>query len=679
MASIAHSSSRSARSAALLACVVTAALGLVVPAPTEASTQLPRVTLTATVRQLGTLGGARSTAADMAGSLVVGTSTTRSGAEHAFAYDLSTSRMRDLGTLGGATSQAAAVDGTVVVGSSRTAAGERHAFAVDLAAGAAASMRDLGTLGGATSEAVDVDNGVVAGSSTTPGLGLHAFAFDLSSPSSSMRDLGALPGFDFTSAEATDGGVVVGTAGSSASGDEHAFAYDLSTSRMRDLGTLGFDFSQGLDVDGHLVVGNSFTSRYRHGDVGKHAFAYDLTAGRMWDLGDLGYDWSRAALVAGHVAVGVSRRAYGGPLHVFASDLGARFSPPRDLGSLGGRFIVPRALTGRLLVGRAARAGDGQPRAFAYDFGAARPALTDLGPLGGPAGDVVAVRGSTVAGTVVNAAGSPRAAVWSVRRTSAPALRFSGLRYLVREDGRRAVVTVRRAGGAASAVSVRYRTTGVDADAGSDFAARSGTLRFAAGQTSARFSLPVLDDAAVERPETVLLTLRSPQGGAVLGTPNAAALVIRASDQRPDAWVSRRPSTGYVGDDVFNTTGAGQTRTLTARRAQTRSFYVRVYNDGNATDTVTVRGSRSRAGASIRYVTGPADSTSWTRDVTGPMRSAGGWRVTLAPHRYQRVRVQVLVPRGAAVGSRLAAAVTATWQGDVIRTDRVRVVVTTAR
>ena len=201
----------------------------------------------------------------------------------------------------------------------------------------------------------------------------------------------------------------------------------------------------------------------------------------------------------------------------------------------------------------------------------------------------------------------------------------------------------------------------------------------AAGQTRATFSVPVRDDATVERPETVLLTLRSPSGGAVLGTPNAAALVIRASDQRPDAWVSRRPSAGYVGDNVFNATGAGQTRTLSARRAQTRSFYVRVYNDGNATDTMTVRGSRSRAGAAIRYATGPPDSTSWTRDVTRAMRSAGGWRVSLAPHRYQRIRVQVTVRRGPVVGSRQPAACPATWQCVVTLPDRVRAVVTTVR
>ena len=70
MASFAHSSSRPPRSAGLLICVVLAALGSVVPAPTEASTPLPRVTLTATVRQLGTLGGAQSTAVDMAGGSV---------------------------------------------------------------------------------------------------------------------------------------------------------------------------------------------------------------------------------------------------------------------------------------------------------------------------------------------------------------------------------------------------------------------------------------------------------------------------------------------------------------------------------------------------------------------------------------------------------------------------------
>jgi hypothetical protein len=468
-------------------------------------------------------------------------------------------------------------------------------------------------------------------------------------------------------------------------GEEHAFAYDLaSTAGMRDLGTLGFDFSQALDVDGGLVVGNSLTSSYQFGDTGQHGFAYDLgsAAPRMRDLGDLGYNWSQARLVAGNRVVGISRRAYLGSAHVFGYDVGATSPAMRDLGNLGGAYIDPGALTGNLLVGRAARAGDQQARGFAYDFGAARPAMTDLGPLGGTlsrtGGDLVAVQGDTIAGTIENAAGSPRAALWTLRRTTAPAFRFSGLHYLVQENVGRALVTVYRAGSTSSAVSVRYATQGVSATAGQDFQGTSGVLRFAAGQARKTFSVAVVDDSKREKPEAVLLALSSPSSGSVLGTPNAAALDLRASDQRVDGWVSTQPFTAYVGNNVLNTTGNHQTRTQKGRRSQTRVFYVRVYNDGNATNTFTIRGTRPRA-ASVRYDTGRQDSSQWPWNVTRAMRSTAGWRVSLGPQSYQRIRVRITSQKTAPIGSRQVAAVTAGWRGDVTRTDRVRSVVTTVR
>ena len=93
---------------------------------------------------LGTLGGASSAAVAVNDrGVVVGTSETASGAEHAFAWSRS-GGMRDLGTLGGRTSRAVAVNqrGTVT-GVALRADGEERAFVWTPGHG----MRDLGTLG----------------------------------------------------------------------------------------------------------------------------------------------------------------------------------------------------------------------------------------------------------------------------------------------------------------------------------------------------------------------------------------------------------------------------------------------------------------------------------------------------------------------------------------------------
>ena len=110
----------------------------------------------------------------------------------------------------------------------------------------------------------------------------------------------------------------------------------------------------------------------------------------------------------------------------------------------------------------------------------------------------------------------------------------------------------------------------------------------------------------------------------------------------------------------------------------TRTFYVRVYNDGNATNTLPIRGSRPRAG-SVRFDTGRPGYLDWTRNVTTAMRSPAGWRVTLGPHRYQRIRIQLTAARSASIGSRQVAAVTATWRGDVTRVDQARSAVSVVR
>jgi chitinase len=76
--------------------------------------------------------------------------------------------------------------------------------------------------------------------------------------------------------------------------------------------------------------------------------------------------------------------------------------------------------------------------------------------------------------------------------------------------------TVSLSAAAKSPVTVKYGTTNGTATAGSDYTAQSGTLTFAAGETSKVVHVPVQGDKAVETNETLALTLSSPSGAAIV-------------------------------------------------------------------------------------------------------------------------------------------------------------------
>ncbi|MBK6998771.1 MAG: hypothetical protein IPH35_01930 [Rhodoferax sp.] len=76
----------------------------------------------------------------------------------------------------------------------------------------------------------------------------------------------------------------------------------------------------------------------------------------------------------------------------------------------------------------------------------------------------------------------------------------------------------------AKAVTVAYATSNGSATAGSDYTAASGTLNFAAGETTKTFTVPILGDATVEGDETFSVTLSSPTN-ATLGTSTATGTI----------------------------------------------------------------------------------------------------------------------------------------------------------
>ncbi len=291
--------------------------------------------------------------------------------------------------------------------------------------------------------------------------------------------------------------------------------------------------------------------------------------------------------------------------------------------------------------------------------------------------DVADVKGALLAGVEAAASLSGRTVTGgrlNVRQSLEllPAqVSFARSSYSTAENGGSTAILLRRSGDASAPATVDVAVAGGTALLGTDYTIVPGTLTFPAGQRSATLPVGMLDDTATEAAETVVLSL-TPVSGVAAGIDPRTTLTIAASDQRPDGLVSTAKSSGYVGNDVYNTTGAGQTKATQARRTQVRTFYVRVANDGNVTNTFTVKGSAAKAGSTVTYLSG-------TSNVTRAMRSPAGWRVTLGAGTARLVTVRVAVTRKARIGVVLPAMVRAAWSGDGTRADVVKAAVKVVR
>src|SRR5205814_1619953 len=117
-------------------------------------------------------------------------------------------------------------------------------------------------------------------------------------------------------------------------------------------------------------------------------------------------------------------------------------------------------------------------------------------------------------------------------------LKLSASSYSINEAGPTVTLTVTRTGGSSGAVGVSYATSNNTAHAGSDYTAKSGTLSWAAGDTSSRtIVVPITNDALYEGDENFYLTLSNPTGGATLGSPSAALVTIVDNDALPPTGV----------------------------------------------------------------------------------------------------------------------------------------------
>lgn len=196
-----------------------------------------------------------------------------------------------------------------------------------------------------------------------------------------------------------------------------------------------------------------------------------------------------------------------------------------------------------------------------------RPYILQLSDLAAGAGGTVTIVGRAgflaTGLTITNTATiSAREDVTRTNNTSsapltvrAPQANFATATANVDEQSSEATVTVvLDVPNGAGPVTLTYQTTTQGtAQAGSDYTAVNGFVTVPAGQTSATFTVPLLDDALDEADETIILTLSDPVG-AVLGATTTTTLTIVDNDAAPILSISNVTVNENSGTAVFAVT-----------------------------------------------------------------------------------------------------------------------------
>lgn len=108
----------------------------------------------------------------------------------------------------------------------------------------------------------------------------------------------------------------------------------------------------------------------------------------------------------------------------------------------------------------------------------------------------------------------------------AGSMAFSSATYAVSEKGTNLVVTVKRTGGTASAVSIGFSTADGTAVAGTDYVATNGSVTFAAKETTKTITIPIINNASPDGNRQFTIGLSHAAGGGTIGTINRATITI---------------------------------------------------------------------------------------------------------------------------------------------------------
>ena len=140
-----------------------------------------------------------------------------------------------------------------------------------------------------------------------------------------------------------------------------------------------------------------------------------------------------------------------------------------------------------------------------------------------------------------------------------------------------------------------------------------------------------------------------------------------AAASQPDATIKLTADAAAIGNDIYNTTGSGQTRSVTSGAGTTRTFVIKVWNDGATADSFFVKGPGSSAGFTVKYLKGSSGTTNVTTAVV-----AGTYKTSsLAPGSGAVVRLVVTLGATVPAGAVRDWLVTATSQRSAASKDAV--------
>ena len=121
-------------------------------------------------------------------------------------------------------------------------------------------------------------------------------------------------------------------------------------------------------------------------------------------------------------------------------------------------------------------------------------------------------------------------------------------------------------------------------------------------------------------------------------------IVLPPQQERPDVLVV--DGTAWMGDNIYNTNGNGQTTTSTISAGAKVTYKLRVYNDSTTTEKMRIMGEGSADKWSVTYTT--ADGADVTEEMT-----TTGWCPDLNPGDNVELRVRVHANWSLAAGSNL--------------------------
>ena len=168
-----------------------------------------------------------------------------------------------------------------------------------------------------------------------------------------------------------------------------------------------------------------------------------------------------------------------------------------------------------------------------------------------------------------------------------------------------------------------------------------GQVIFACNHTTSTDDIPVMTNQ-------VLVTT----GQGVFALSGTRRTRVLAPTYRPDGRL-RLGAGAPIGNNVYNTTGAGQTRSATVPNLGTATFTATIENDGNAPDGFTVKGLGTTSRYTVTYRDGPTNITAQVL--------AGTYTLTgMAPGATHDLTITIKAKPGTPVGNTLSRLVTFT-------------------